>query len=151
MDIYLIRHAHALNRDEWSKDDLKRPLTKKGEKLAHKAFKKFVSKFKKPNIIFTSEAERSVKTGKILNKFCSAKLIVDKRLNPGSQINNYHSIITEYAKYEVISIVSHNPDIQNFVSDYLSEGKLMIVLKKGSIIHIKDGALVNLIQQKILR
>lgn len=150
MDIYIIRHAHAVNVRKWNKNDLQRPLIRKGISRIKVSFKKFLKKFNKPNIIISSEALRSKQTGEILNKYCNVKFIVESRLNPGATINDYHAVISEYSKFEIICLVGHEPDISNFVSDYLTEGKLQIILKKGSIIHIRDGSLINLIQQKIL-
>lgn len=150
MDIYIIRHAHAVNVGQWNKNDLQRPLIKKGVSRAKSAFKKFLKKFKKPNIIISSEALRAKQTAEILNKYSNVKFIVDSRLNPGATVNDYHSIISENSKFEIICLVGHEPDISNFVSDYLTEGKLQIILKKGSVIHIRDGSLINLVQQKVL-
>ena len=150
MDVYIIRHAHAVKKEEWDKNDLHRPLTKKGIVKSKDAFKKFVKKFSKPNIIISSEALRAKHTGEILNKYCNVKFLVDNRLNPGASVDNYHSLISEHSKFEIICLIGHEPDISNFISDYLTEGKLQIILKKGSIVHIRDGSLINLVQQKIL-
>jgi phosphohistidine phosphatase SixA len=150
MDIYIIRHANAVKVEDWNKNDLQRPLTKKGMVKSKAAFKRFLKKFKKPNIIISSEALRSKHTAEILNEYCNVKFLVDKRLNPGATIDDYHSVISENSKFEIICLTGHEPDISSFISDYLTEGKLQIILKKGSIIHIRDGSLINLVQQKIL-
>jgi len=71
-----------------------------------------------------------------LNKYSNVKFIVDSRLNPGATVNDYHSIISENSKFEIICLVGHEPDISNFVSDYLTEGKLQIILK--NLIHLND-------------
>jgi phosphohistidine phosphatase len=60
------------------------------------------------------------------------------------------SVLNEFADADSIAIVGHEPDMSEFASEYLSNGNLNIVLKKGSVIHIEDGCLVNVIQQKVL-
>jgi phosphohistidine phosphatase len=151
MEIYLIRHIAAVNRDKWHENDMARPLTEKGIKSGKKIFKNFCRTFNKPSIVISSEAERAKTTAEILNKYCNVKLIIDKRLNPGAAISDYHEVISSTSSYDVIALVGHEPDMSRFVSAYLTEGKLQILLKKGTICHIKDGILVNLVQPKILK
>ena len=150
MDIYIIRHAHAMQREVWEGADLLRPLTDKGIYRAELAFKKFVRIFKKPDLIVTSDAERCKGTASILNKYCKSELKVSEILNPGASATDYHNVIREMSNYNPIALIGHEPDISMFISGYLTEGKLGILMKKGSICHISDGLLVNLIQQKIL-
>ena len=150
MDIYIIRHAHAVQRGAWNEFDLLRPLTDKGIERAELAFKKFTCIFKKPALIVTSEAERCQKTASILNKYARCEVKVSKNLNPGASVSDYYNVIRDMPNYDPIALIGHEPDISTFISGYLTEGKLGILMKKGSICHISDGLLVNLIQQKIL-
>ncbi|MGD9807621.1 MAG: histidine phosphatase family protein [Deferribacterales bacterium] len=150
MLIYLIRHGHAEDRLIWNEPDIKRPLTAKGRSRADKAFSKFFSIYAKPEKIITSEANRAFETAEILCRHCGVEYIVRGCLNPGAVSAGYMSVLNEFADAESIAIVGHEPDMSEFASEYLSNGNLNIVLKKGSVIHIEDGCLVNVIQQKVL-
>lgn len=149
-EFYIIRHAHAENQSEWSKEDLKRPLTKDGKSRARKFFTKIFKNLPKPEIIFTSEAKRSVDTGKILQKVTDAELVVEKGLNPGCDNLDYITVIRNQGEEKIFAIIGHEPDITNFVSFYTGESKLNMKLKKGALCHIKNKVLTNLIQQDVI-
>jgi len=150
MIIYLIRHGHAVDREIWNKPDLERPLTKKGEKRAEKAFQKFFSIYEQPKTIVTSEATRAFQTGDILQGVCGGELHMRANINPGAMRSDFEAILTEFQSSKVIAIVGHEPDLSSFASEYLTDGFLVLDFKKGSICHIEDKYLVNYVQQKVL-
>ncbi|MCX8085036.1 MAG: histidine phosphatase family protein [Calditerrivibrio sp.] len=152
MRIYFIRHAIALERKEWDQDDMLRPLTKEGVKRFKSFFKKISKNIKKPDMIISSEAERSKATAKIVSKIFSVDYVIDSRINPGADIMQYKLLIEELEEKEVgtVAIIGHEPDLSNFISFYLSEGSISIKLKKGSFVHVKDKVLYNLVQPDIL-
>lgn len=146
-EFYIIRHAHAVERGMWDDEDLKRPLTKEGKSNARKFFRRIFKNLPKPQIIITSEAKRSIDTGKILKKITGAELIVEKGLNPGCDNLEYLSALRSYDGEAICALIGHEPDISNFISFYTGESKLNIRMKKGSLCHIKNKVLMNLIQQ----
>ena len=150
MVIYLIRHGHAEDRLIWNEPDIKRPLTEKGRSRADKAFSELFSHYPKPEKIITSEANRAYETAEILCRHCDAEYAVRSCLNPGAGYAGYMSVLSEFSGAGCIAVVGHEPDMSEFASEYLSGGELNIILKKGSVIHIEDGCLVNVIQQKVL-
>jgi len=150
MTIYLIRHGHAEDRMVWHGPDIERPLTKKGTLRAAKAFSNFFSKYKKPEIVITSEAARAKGTADILHSMCQAELFVRECLNPGADTGDYLSVLQECEDGGIIAVIGHEPDMSEFISEYLTEGTLCQTFKKGSIAHIENRCLVNLIQQKVL-
>lgn len=150
MIIYLIRHGHAEDRLRWNKPDIRRPLIEKGRQRADRAFSKFFSIYTKPEKIITSEADRAYETAEILHRHCKGELIVRSCLNPGADIEDYQTVLDEFSDCSSIAIIAHEPDMSEFASHYLSAGRMDILLKKGSIIHISDSSIVNIIQQKVL-
>ncbi len=150
MEIYLIRHAHALEREDWQGEDIARPLSKEGIERAKKAFKRFAKIFKHPEVIISSQAVRAVETAKILQKYIDKEIIFNQEINPGSDTSGYLNIIESIKDKNIIAIVGHEPTISSFVSEYTSDNKLDLVFKKGSICHLSDRTLLNFIQQKCL-
>jgi len=152
MKIYFIRHAHALDRSKFEGDDLLRPLTIEGIERAEKAFKRFISLYKKPDLIVTSTAERGKRTAEILQKFSKCDLLEDSLLNPGAKISDYEEIVKRYEdkSEKIIALVGHEPDMTKYISSYLAEDELHLVMKKGSICIVENRILIGLIQQKVL-
>jgi phosphohistidine phosphatase SixA len=79
--VYLIRHAEALAREDWSEDDKDRPLTEKGEKQAL-ALAKTLAKCG-INEIRTSPATRCRETAAPLASALKLPLVVDPELAEG--------------------------------------------------------------------
>lgn len=150
MILYLIRHGHAEDRAEWHKPDLERPLTEKGAARAGKAFRKFFSIYEKPEIIVSSEAVRASQTADILSDITGAAVQIRSALNPGADYTDYESVVREFEKSKTLAIVAHEPDMSEFISYWTAGGALTAEFKKGSICHIADRRLINLIQQKVL-
>lgn len=149
-EFYIIRHAHAVSRLNWEKDDLIRPLTPEGKKRARKAFNKLFKILDKPKVIYTSEAKRAVDTAKILSKIAGCEFIIEPCLNPGADKLDYSTIVRDYKGKEPFAIIGHEPDISQFVSFYISDSNVNIKVRKGSICHIKNKFLENFIQQNAL-
>lgn len=150
MTLYLIRHGHAEDRFLWSGADMERPLIDKGIVRAEKAFKRFLKLYNPPEKIITSNAVRAYQTAEILHDACGAEIVYRDELNPGASVKDYLSVTNKFSSSEPIAIVGHEPDMSEFISDYLSDGSLFLDFKKGSICVIRDRCLVNLIQQKVL-
>jgi len=152
MKIYFIRHAHAVSRNDFEGDDLYRPLSEKGIIRAEKAFSSFSSLFKKPDVIISSQAVRAKKTAEILKRYCDCDLLEDPLLNPGADFLDYESVIKTYDddSDKTIALVGHEPDMTKFISFYIAEGELHLILKKGSICYVDNKCLMGLIQQKLL-
>lgn len=151
MVLYLIRHGHAEDRAFWDRPDMERPLIKKGLIRAERAFARFFSIYEKPEIIISSEAVRSLQTADVLSRVCGADIAVRSALNPGAGDADFESVLAEFGGRSSIAVVGHEPDMSFFISSYLSDGSLSAEFKKGSICHIENRCLINLVQQKVLR
>lgn len=132
MKVYFIRHAIAMEREEWKDDDLKRPLTKDGIKKFKSFFKKISRSLKKPDLLIASEAERSIATAKIIARIYDIDYKIDNRINPGADIMQYKLLLDEMADNNInsVAIVGHEPDLSNFISFYIAETALSLKLKK---------------------
>lgn len=153
MRLYFIRHAIAVDRSEWKESDLKRPLTKDGIKKFKTFFKKISCNLKKPDLIISSEADRSIGTVKIISKIFEMDYQIDPRINPGADIMQYKLLLEDLEEkgIDTAAIVGHEPDLSNFISFYISETALSLKIKKGAVVHIKDKVLYGLIQPDIIK
>ena len=79
--VYLIRHAEALAREDWSEEDSDRPLTERGRKQAQKLAKSLA----KSGIseVRTSPATRCHETAAPLAAALKVPLVVDQELSEG--------------------------------------------------------------------
>lgn len=150
MIIYLIRHGHAEDRAAWHGPDIDRPLIRKGITRAEKAFRKFFSIYQKPDVIISSQAARALGTAEILGRQQGVGVLVRSAINPGAGNTDYASVLKEFDNTAALAVVGHEPDMSDFISYYLSDGILIPEFKKGSICHIENKCLINLIQQKVL-
>lgn len=150
MIVYLIRHGHAEEREAFKGRDLDRPLTEKGKVRAKRAFTRFFNIYDKPAAVLTSAAVRCVETASIISEICGVKYDIRERLNPGAKIKDYLETVSDWRHASPLAVVGHEPDLSDVIS-FITGGKaLRLELKKGSIAHIDDSVLVNLIQQKAL-
>lgn len=150
MNIYVIRHGHAEERENWYEDDLLRPLTEKGRKRAAKAFARYFDVYKKPDIIISSAAIRALETAEILQDIIKTDVIISKNINPGADSTDYQKLIEDYKSFKYIAFVGHEPDMSEFISAATAESRLLCEFKKGSICFIKGNVLHSLVQQKML-
>jgi phosphohistidine phosphatase len=147
---YFIRHGHAVERYEWKDDDMLRPLTEKGIHRMEASCTKFFSLYPRPNIIYSSEAVRSVQSAEILAKVTKASMKIIPLLNPGATPADYIEAISGNTPNNTVAYVGHEPDMTEFLSFYISGSAIDLVLKKGSICHLENRHIVNLAQQKLL-
>jgi len=150
MTLYLIRHGHAEDRTVWHRPDIERPLIEKGIKRAYKAFSRFLIKYAPPAIIISSEAVRAYQTADILSEICGIGYSMRSELNPGAEPEDYQTVLDSLDVAQPVALVGHEPDMSEFLSEYLTGGELFAEFKKGSICHIQGRRLINLIQQKVL-
>ena len=83
MNLYILRHGIAAEREEWDKDDALRPLTREGEKQmaeVARAMKKMGLEF---DLILSSPSERAKKTAEIV----AEKLELEKQLKFANELS----------------------------------------------------------------
>jgi len=146
--LWLIRHAEAVEADEFSGSDLERPLTSKGKKSAKTAFNKLAKLRKSPGFVISSKAVRARETAEIFCRAFGVKTFKESELlNPGCSFNDIKRVIKSIpANIEFAALVGHEPDFSDTVSRLASGGTLSLVLKKGAVaeLEINKSGLVNL-------
>ncbi len=140
MKLLFIRHSIAKERQEWEGDDLERPLSEKGKKVANEFFEK-VSKIYDIDLIITSKAKRAKDTANILNSYAKIKLIEDDKLNPSSTFEDFirikEKIENKFDNIKVVVFVGHEPDFSQIISKLVSSGVLNIKLSKPCVLEVE--------------
>ena len=137
MNLYIVRHAIAVPReDPGYDDDSQRPLTDAGRKKFKKIAKGLAQLGTEFDVILTSPYVRARDTAKILAKEFGMKNNVafsDNLIPPG----NFENLIKEIQeKYDVnnLALVGHEPMLSTLIS-WLTTGNTdaKITLKKGGV------------------
>ncbi|GAB1536860.1 histidine phosphatase family protein [Geovibrio sp. ADMFC3] len=147
---YFIRHAHAEERHEWKEDDMLRPLTAAGKSRMENTVRKFFSIYPLPDQIVSSEAVRAVQTAEIVCGVTKGGFVKEPLLNPGADIADWLEAVKKFPGSSTVAFVGHEPDMTEFLSFYMAGNAIELVLKKGSICHLENRHLINLVQQKLL-
>lgn len=139
MLILFIRHAEAVEAEDFTGDDLNRPLTSAGRKSARAAFKRLAAKVEAPDLIVTSEAVRARETANILAKvFGHTAVATTALLNPGARPKALKKMLSDLPKsVRTLMLVGHEPDFSRMVSALVARGELAIKLKKAGCIAVE--------------
>jgi phosphohistidine phosphatase len=134
MRILFIRHAEAVEADEFDGPDLKRPLTRAGEKSARKAFRTLARLIDEPDVLMCSEAVRARQTAKLAAAaFKMPGIVQSAKLNPGCSIKLFQKLLKELpGSTELVAVVGHEPDFSSIISELVARGRLDLDLRKGA-------------------
>jgi phosphohistidine phosphatase len=137
MDLYILRHAIAGDRESFDGPDSERPLTRQGRKKMRciaKNLKKLDLKF---DVILTSPFLRAKETAEIVAKEFHREnaLKLSSHLKVGGDpASLVREINTSYKKFDNILLVGHEPYLSGLISMLISGKKdLSITMKKGGI------------------
>ena len=113
--LYLVRHAHAENKN--TRTDFLRELDAEGKSEALKIANLFISKNIQPQLIVSSNAERTLQTSNIIAEkiqYPSGQIIADARLYTADEAQ-YLVILKEMNNsVDSLMITGHNPSISEF-------------------------------------
>lgn len=155
--LLFIRHSIALERDEWSEDDLLRPLSKEGEEVAKAFFKEIAKIYGKTSLILSSKATRAIQTAELLGgALKESKIVYDSLLNPGCSFDDFKACIKKRGDTKSLFIVGHEPDFSEIVSSICSNSLIAMKLKKPSLVEIVlrdgfNGEMITLVGPKIFK
>ncbi len=135
MDLYIVRHAWAGQRDDsrWP-DDAVRPLTADGKGRFARVVKKLVGAGMMPTVIATSPLVRCVETAEILAAALDGPKVVKRdELQPGSDLQGMlRWTMRQAADHEQIAWVGHAPDVDNLAAALIGDGEALIHFAKGA-------------------
>lgn len=159
MNIYLVRHAVAMEREDWDKSDESRPLTQEGISRmseAAGALGKFGLKIDK---VFSSPLVRARQTADILVKEMGLdKPQLIESLAPGCSSAYLLKELAELSQDTNVMLVGHEPDMGHLAADFLGTTR-PLPFKKGAVMAVEfegragqaKGRLLWYMPTKILR
>jgi phosphohistidine phosphatase len=147
VDVYLVRHAAAYERDpdRWP-DDSRRPLTPEGEEEFRRAARGLARLVSRVDVILSSPYLRAWRTAEILSELDSwpapePSPVLEPTLPPEKTAQE----LLSYPDARSIAVVGHRPGLHELAA-YLLTGEgdgLEIGLKKGGVLCVRfDGDLV---------
>lgn len=143
MQLWLVRHAIAVERIPNGLEDVDRPLTPKGRRQFKSLARTLATCGDKPDLIITSPLVRAVQTAEILRKACGLRkkqLQIEEFVSPGMDARKLIRHLRSLDQPGTVAVVGHEPDMSVCAKQLLSGGSL--VFGKGHIacIEYEDGA-----------
>ena len=145
MDLYIIRHAWAAERDSsrWPNDEL-RPLTDEGRERFARVAKQLVRRGVAPQRIATSPLVRCQETAQLLADALpeQVEIVPLDELRPGRELEGILRWTTEQSRQHArIAWVGHSPDVAQLTAGLIGRSDDQIRFAKGTSAHIKfDGS-----------
>ena len=137
MELYLLRHAHAGNPDEWTGDDAERPLSAKGRRQAAQLGSFLAERGFTVDTIVTSPKLRALQTAELVAPQIGARYESDHRLAVPLDLDLLNNVVRDAGGRKVM-LVGHDPDFSDLCGELI--GALGLPLKKGALARL-DGPL----------
>lgn len=145
MDLYVLRHAIAEERDSSSfPDDSTRPLTKKGIKRMEEVAQGMLALGLSFDVIYTSPFTRAKQTADIVVKafHLEDKLRETETLATYGEPAELIKLIKGTKDATSVLIVGHEPYLSDLISTLLAgDTSLSITMKKGGLCKLNVGTL----------
>lgn len=132
MQLYLVRHAEAVERNEGMTEEL-RHLTRRGRKQAAKLAKRLKKTKVRPGLIITSPLVRAVQTAELLAVEIGKDTVVaaEACLTAGADTDAVLSLLRGAADNMSIMLVGHEPQLSALAAQLLGY-EHVAPLAKGS-------------------
>ena len=137
MQIWLVRHALAVDRELFDGADEDRPLTPKGERRFRRLCRWLVESVDPPDRIVSSPLVRAVGTAAILAEICGIRereVELSPLVAPGCDCEKLIRLCDE-EPVERIAVVGHEPDFSQLFADLIGGGSVRFA--KGAIAAIE--------------
>jgi phosphohistidine phosphatase len=143
MNLYIIRHAWAFDRDDsrWPNDDL-RPLTPEGKERFAKMVELLAARGMSPQVIAASPLVRCARTAQLLAAGVPDKPKIAQldELRPGGDVPGLLRWTDRQArKHEQIAWVGHSPDVDRLCAALIGGADALIRFSKGAVAAIEFG------------
>lgn len=137
MIIYLVRHAVAMEREDWDGSDDARPLTEEGTERMKEAARGLLRMGLKAGRIFSSPLKRARQTADILVKELGlAKIEIIDSLAPGNAPPHVLKELDNLKADVDIMLAGHEPDMGHLAAFFLGAGR-PLPFKKGAVMAVE--------------
>jgi phosphohistidine phosphatase len=145
MNLYLLRHAIALDRSAWKKADSDRPLTDHGVRKMKRIARGVLALDVKVDAILTSPYRRAYDTAAIVARAmdAEAKLRISRSLaSDGDPKALVRHLARDFRTWESILLVGHEPYLGRLAGTLTAGSpEVSLTLKKGGICLLAADAL----------
>lgn len=140
--LWLLRHAAAVEADAYDGDDLARPLTPAGRRIARSAFARLAAARPAPDRVIASAAVRARQTADLfVRAFDLPGYQVDHALNPGARRRILRTLaLAALAEVRHVVLVGHEPDFTRAAASLLGTPELDLKLEKTGLIELELDA-----------
>jgi phosphohistidine phosphatase len=133
MDLYILRHADAVDR---APTDAQRELTPKGRAQAERVAAFLSAPDRRPEIVLTSPFLRARQTAAAIAKACKVELIEVPWAACGMAPSNAQREIQGYAAFKTALLCGHQPDLSHLIGSYTAINEGLIDVRKASLTHL---------------
>jgi phosphohistidine phosphatase len=134
MQLLVVRHAIAFEREEWDGDDAKRPLTDEGRKKMKQGAAGLKRSVEAIDVLASSPLVRAQQTAEILARAYDVSIKTVPALAPGQPASALARWLEGESRRNVVTIVGHEPGLSSVVSWLLTGSDSPILeMKKGGV------------------
>jgi phosphohistidine phosphatase len=165
MDVFVVRHGVAMDRDEAAESavaDDDRPLTAKGRRRMKAAAKGIARLASGAEFLFSSSLLRATQTAKLVRRAFDDDIGYRElpALLPDAEPADLARVLTEAPSLPSVLVVGHEPHLGRFIGWCLAgQSKELVELDKGGACLLRfgeaptagGGQLVWLLSQRLLR
>jgi phosphohistidine phosphatase SixA len=133
VQIHLLRHAHAGDREDWNGPDDLRPLTAKGRAQSERLGTFLASVSFHPDLIVSSPLVRAVQTAEIVAEHLGMKIRLEDRLGGGLGVAELDGLLTDLGVSRPL-LVGHDPDFTMLVETLCDASG--VEMRKGALARV---------------
>ncbi len=136
MNLYLMRHAHAVEPDEWTGPDSERPLIDKGRRASDAAAAGLARRSPPISRIITSPYARAAETAAIVAARLGVPVTDSDALAPGFDLSALAAVLAEADWASDLLLVGHQPSMGHVLAALLGRGDEPMDMKKASVARV---------------
>lgn len=133
IELYLLRHAQAGDRDTWEASDELRPLTEKGRRQAERLGRHLAASGFAPDAILSSPLVRARETADIVAGQLGRPVRLETRLGEPLDLETVDAILSDAGDPRRPVIVGHDPDFTEVLSVLVGAP---VAMRKGAIARV---------------
>lgn len=133
MRLYFMRHAQAVDPEDWTGEEVARPLTDKGRKRAEDAAAGLARLRPGIGVVISSPLVRAYETAAIVGRVIGLPAETSDLLRPGFDLMRLDQALGMRPDADGPLFVGHEPDLGQLVSALTRHGRdQAVVMKKAS-------------------
>jgi phosphohistidine phosphatase len=134
VELCLLRHASAADRETWDAPDELRPLTEKGRRQSERLGRLLAAAGFAPDAVLASPLVRARETAEIVADVLGVPVRLEPRLGEPLDLATIEAILDDAGSPRRPLLVGHDPDFSELVSELV--GGSPIFMRKGALARI---------------